>query len=90
MFNNFHLFGIKQKKIDWDKTVKIDFEGSINIEMYSNNLILDPRQSKNTLVCVICAYKKIFNLKNVPKQRVLYCFCTNRLVDSRGKCRMER
>lgn len=54
MFNNFDLFGIKQEMIDWEKTAKSDFEGSINIEVHSNKLVIDPRLSKNTLVCIIC------------------------------------
>lgn len=52
MLNVFNLFGIKKEEIDWDKTVKSDIEGSINVEMYSNNLILNPRLSRNTLVCI--------------------------------------
>lgn len=52
MFNNFDLFGIKQEMIDWEKTVKSDFEGSINIEVHSNKLVIDPRLSKSTLVCI--------------------------------------
>lgn len=53
MFSNFDLFGIQQEMIDWGKTAKSDFEGSINIEVLSNKLVIDPRLSKNTLVCII-------------------------------------
>lgn len=50
MFSAIDLFGIKQETIDWDKSVKSDFEGSVNIEMHSDSL--DSRQSKNSLVSV--------------------------------------
>lgn len=56
MFNIFDIFGIKQEKINWDKTAKKDYEGSISIETYSNNLTLDLRMSQNTLVCVYNMY----------------------------------
>jgi len=49
MFSTLDLFGIKQETIDWDKTAKSDFEGSISIEMHSSSL--DSRPSKITLVC---------------------------------------
>lgn len=49
MFSVVDLFGMKQETIDWDKTAKNDFEGSINIEVHSGSL--DSRLSKNTLVC---------------------------------------
>lgn len=49
MFSAIDLFGIKQETIDWDKSVKSDFEGSINIEMHSDSL--DSRLSKSFLVC---------------------------------------
>lgn len=61
VFSTFDLFGTKQEKIDWDKTAKSDFEGSITIETYSNNLTLDPRQSKNTLVCVYMHIERYLN-----------------------------
>lgn len=51
MLGTFDLFGTKEETIDWDKTAKDDFEGSINVEMHSTTLILDPRLSKNILVC---------------------------------------
>lgn len=55
MFNTFDLFGIRKEMIDWDKTAKSDFEGSINIEIHSNKLIINPRSEKlkNNLVCII-------------------------------------
>lgn len=55
MFNTFDLFGIKQEMIDWNKTATSDFEGSINIEIHSNKLVINPRseRSKNNLVCII-------------------------------------
>jgi len=49
LFSAVDLFGIKQETIDWNKTAKSDFEGSINIEMHSSSL--DSRLLKNTLVC---------------------------------------
>ena len=49
MFSALDLFGIKQETINWDKTAKSDFEGSISIEMHSSSL--DSRPSKITLVC---------------------------------------
>ncbi|KAG5312153.1 ZWILC protein, partial [Acromyrmex insinuator] len=48
IFSALDLFGIKSETIDWEKTVKSDFEGSINIEMHSSSL--DSRPSKITLV----------------------------------------
>lgn len=48
IFSVIDLFGIRQETIDWDKTAKSDFEGSINVEMHSDSL--DSRLSKNTLV----------------------------------------
>lgn len=48
MFSAVDLFGMKQETIDWDKTAKSDFEGSINVEVYSDSL--DSRLSKRTLV----------------------------------------
>jgi len=57
MFNIFNIFGTKQEKINWDKTAKTDYEGSISIETYSNNLTLDLRLSQTTLVCAIFIYK---------------------------------
>jgi len=59
MLGTFDLFGTKQEIIDWDKTAMNDFKGNINIEMRSNNLILDPRLSKNLLVCIRCTYEII-------------------------------
>jgi len=73
------LFGIKQETIDWDKTAKSDFEGSINIEMHSNSL--DSRFLKNTLVC-----ESIKDLKVSYVFLYLYKYC---FVDSSNKCRME-
>lgn len=58
MLNIFDIFGTKQERIDWDTSVKSDFEGSISIESYSDSLILNPRSSKNTLVC-LNTYKEI-------------------------------
>lgn len=52
VLNTFDLFGIKQERIDWDKVARTDFEGSMNIEMHSGSLVLNPRLSKNILVCV--------------------------------------
>lgn len=54
MFITFDLFGIRQELIDWDKMSKSDYEGSINVQIYSSNLELDLRQSRNIMVCAIC------------------------------------
>jgi len=59
VLGTFDLFGTKQEIIDWNKTAMNDFEGNVNIEMRSNNLILDPRLSKNLLVCIIYIYEVI-------------------------------
>ncbi|XP_072745144.1 protein zwilch homolog [Anoplolepis gracilipes] len=71
MFNIFNLFGIKQEMIDWDKTAKSDFEGSINIEIQSNKLTIDPRLSTNTLITQINAGWKNSSLKELRCQLLL-------------------
>lgn len=52
VLSTFGLFGVKQERVDWDKITRSDFEGSIDIEVHSNSLVLNPRLSKNILVCV--------------------------------------
>lgn len=52
VLNTFDLFGIKEERIDWNKTASIDFEGSMNIEIHSNSLVSNPRLSKNILVYI--------------------------------------
>ncbi|KYN39034.1 Protein zwilch like protein [Trachymyrmex septentrionalis] len=69
MFSALDLFGMKQETIDWNKTAKSDFEGSINIEMHSSNL--DSRPSKITLVSQINAEWKDSLLKELRDQLFL-------------------
>ncbi|KAG5317588.1 ZWILC protein, partial [Pseudoatta argentina] len=60
---------ISQKTIDWEKTAKSDFEGSINIEMHSSSL--DSRPSKITLIAQINAEWKDSLLKELRDQLFL-------------------
>ncbi|KYN18209.1 hypothetical protein ALC57_09456 [Trachymyrmex cornetzi] len=69
MFSALDLFGIKQEMIDWDKTSKSDFKGSINIEMHSSSL--DSRPSKIALVSQINAEWKDSLLKELRDQLFL-------------------
>ncbi|KYM80328.1 Protein zwilch like protein [Atta colombica] len=69
MFSALDLFGIKQETIDWDKTAKSDFEGSISIEMHSSSL--DSRPSKITLIAQINAEWKNSLLKELRDQLFL-------------------
>ncbi|RLU22797.1 hypothetical protein DMN91_005075 [Ooceraea biroi] len=71
MLGTFDLFGTKQEVVDWDKTAKSDFEGSVNIEMRSSNLMLDPRLSKNILIAQINAGWKGSPLKDLRSQLLL-------------------
>ncbi|KAM0737244.1 Protein zwilch-like protein [Formica fusca] len=73
MFNTFDLFGIRKEMIDWDKTAKSDFEGSINIEIHSNKLIINPRSEKlkNNLITQINAGWKNSSLKELRCQLLL-------------------
>ncbi|XP_071561375.1 protein zwilch homolog [Temnothorax nylanderi] len=69
VFSAVDLLGMKQETIDWDKTAKSDFEGSINIEMHSGSL--DSRPSKNTLIAQINAGWKDSPLKELRDQLFL-------------------
>ncbi|XP_077274476.1 protein zwilch homolog isoform X2 [Temnothorax americanus] len=69
VFSAVDLLGMKQETIDWDKTAKSDFEGSINIEMHSSSL--DSRPSKNTLIAQINAGWKDSLLKELRDQLFL-------------------
>ncbi|XP_012529690.1 protein zwilch homolog isoform X2 [Monomorium pharaonis] len=69
MFSVVDLFGIKQEMIDWDKTAKCDFEGSINVEMHSDSL--DSRLSKSILIAQINAGWKDSPLKELKDQLLL-------------------
>ncbi|XP_018365245.1 PREDICTED: protein zwilch homolog [Trachymyrmex cornetzi] len=69
MFSALDLFGIKQEMIDWDKTSKSDFKGSINIEMHSSSL--DSRPSKIALIAQINAEWKDSLLKELRDQLFL-------------------
>ncbi|XP_012233445.1 protein zwilch homolog [Linepithema humile] len=71
MLNIFDIFGTKQERINWDKTAKKDYEGSISIEMYSNNLTLDLRLSQTTLVTEINAGWKNSPLKGIRNELLL-------------------
>lgn len=66
MFSAVDLFRMKQETIDWDKTAKSDFEGSISVEMHS-----DSRLSKNTLTAQINAGWKDSPLKELRDQLFL-------------------
>ncbi|KAL0102446.1 hypothetical protein PUN28_018012 [Cardiocondyla obscurior] len=69
IFSSIDLFGVKHETIDWDKTVKTDFEGSINVEMHSSSL--DLRLSKNILVVQVNAGWKNSPLKDLRDQLFL-------------------
>lgn len=69
VFSAVDLFGMKQETIDWDKTAKSDFEGSINVEVYSDSL--DSRMSKKTLIAEINAGWKDSPLKELRNQLFL-------------------
>ncbi|XP_018404406.1 PREDICTED: protein zwilch homolog [Cyphomyrmex costatus] len=69
LFSALDLFGMKQETIDWDKTTKSDFEGSINIEMHSSSL--DSKPSKITLIAQINAEWKNSLLKELRDQLFL-------------------
>ncbi|KAL6425229.1 hypothetical protein ACFW04_009462 [Cataglyphis niger] len=73
MLNIFDLFGIKQEMIDWNKTATSDFEGSINIVIHSNKLVINPRseRSKNNLITQINAGWKNSFLKELRCQLLL-------------------
>ncbi|XP_011147870.2 protein zwilch homolog isoform X2 [Harpegnathos saltator] len=71
MLNNFDLFGVKQERIDWDKVARSDFEGNIGIEIHSNNLVLNPRLSKNILIVQANAGWKDSPLKEQRSQLLL-------------------
>ncbi|XP_032682691.1 uncharacterized protein LOC116849548 [Odontomachus brunneus] len=71
VLNTFDLFGIKQEKIDWDKVARTDFEGSMNIEMHSGSLVLNPRLSKNILIIQTNASWKDSPLKEQRSQLLL-------------------
>lgn len=71
MLGTFDLFGTKEETIDWDKTAKDDFEGSINVEMHSTTLILDPRLSKNILRAQVNPAWKDSPLKEMRSQLLL-------------------
>ncbi|XP_020300082.1 protein zwilch homolog [Pseudomyrmex gracilis] len=71
MFISFDLFGIKQEMIDWDKISKNNYEGSINVQVYSNNLELDLRQSKNIMTVEINTEWKNSSLTEIRDQLLL-------------------
>ncbi|XP_011875656.1 PREDICTED: protein zwilch homolog isoform X2 [Vollenhovia emeryi] len=69
MFSTIDLFGMKQETIDWDKTTRSDYEGSINIETHSGSL--DSKLSKNTLTAQINAGWKDSPMKELRDQLLL-------------------